>query len=89
MIEFDNTQREITLFTRGLDMARANEVFDKSHLDQIDVRKDYGEARIRTFGYLDKRPVFIVWTYRGNIRRIISMRRANEREIQKYEGRLG
>jgi uncharacterized DUF497 family protein len=89
VIEFDNTQREITLFTRGLDMARANEVFDKSHLDQIDVRKDYGEARIRTFGYLDKRPVFIVWTYRGNIRRIISMRRANEREIQKYEGRLG
>ena len=89
MVEFDNTKREITLFTRGLDMARANEVFDKSHLDQIDVRKDYGEARIRTFGYLDKRPVFIVWTYRGNIRRIISMRRANEREIQKYEGRLG
>ena len=89
MIEFDNTKREITLFTRGLDMARANEVFDKSHLDQIDVRKDYGEARIRTFGYLDKRPVFIAWTYRGNIRRIISMRRANEREIQKYEGRVG
>jgi hypothetical protein len=89
VIEFDNTKREITLFTRGLDMARANEVFDKSHLDQIDVRKDYGEARIRTFGYLDKRPVFIIWTYRGNIRRIISMRRANEREIQKYEGRLG
>jgi len=89
VIEFDNTKREITLFTRGLDMARANQVFDKSHLDQIDVRKDYGEARIRTFGYLDKRPVFIVWTYRGNIRRIISMRRANEREIQKYEGRLG
>ena len=89
MIEFDNTKREITLFIRALDMARANEVFDKSHLDQIDVRKDYGEARIRTFGYLDKRPVFIVWTYRGNIRRIISMRRANEREIQKYEGRLG
>jgi uncharacterized DUF497 family protein len=89
VIEFDNTKREITLFTRGLDMARANEVFDKSHLDQIDVRKDYGEARIRTFGYLDKRPVFIIWAYRGNIRRIISMRRANEREIQKYEGRLG
>jgi hypothetical protein len=41
-------------------MARANEVFDKSHLDQVDVRKDYGEARIRTFGYLDKQPVFIV-----------------------------
>ena len=89
MIEFDDAKRQITLFTRSLDMARANEVFDKSHLDQIDARKDYGEVRIRTFGYLDKQPVFIVWTYRGNIKRIISMRRANEREIKKYEGSLG
>lgn len=89
MIEFDDAKRQIALFTRGLDMARANEIFDKSHLDQIDVRQDYGEIRIRTFGYLDKQPVFIVWTYRGNIKRIISMRRANEREIKKYEGRLG
>ena len=89
MIEFDDAKRQITLFTNGLDMAKANEVFDKSHLDQIDGRKDYGEVRIRTFGYLDKQPVFIVWTYRANIKRIISMRRANEREIKKYEGRLG
>lgn len=89
MIEFDETKREITLFTRGLDMARAKEVFDGSHLDHIDSRKDYGEVRIRTFGYLDERPVFIVWTYRGLIRRIISMRRANEREIKKYERRMG
>ena len=89
MLEFDDIKREITLFTRGLDMARANEVFDESHLDQIDRRKDYGEERIRTFGYLDKQAVFIVWTYRGNTRRIISMRRANEREIKKYAGRMG
>ena len=89
MLEFDDTKREITLFTRGLDMARANEIFAESHLDQIDHRKDYGEVRIRTFGSLDKQPVFIVWTYRGNIRRIISMRRANEREIKKYAGRVG
>lgn len=89
MIEFDNLKREKILFERGLDMARANEVFEASHMDQIDCRKDYGESRIRTFGYLDERPVFIVWTYRGPIRRIISMRRANEREIKKYGKRMG
>ena len=89
MIEFDDVKREITILARGLNMARANEVFNGSHMDQIDYRKDYGEVRIRTFGYLDDRPVFIVWTYRGAIRRIISMRRANEREIKKYERRMG
>lgn len=89
MLEFDDAKREITLFTRGLDMARANEIFESSHMDQIDRRKDYGKVRIRTFGYLDKQPIFIVWTYRGSIKRIISMRRANEREIKKYAGRVG
>lgn len=89
MIEFDDAKREITLFTRGLDMGRANEVFVSPHLDQVDGRKNYGETRIFTFGYLDHLPVVLVWTYRGNNKRIISLRRANEREIKKYEARLG
>ena len=88
MIEFDDVKREITLFVRGLDMARANEVFALSHMDQLDDRKNYGETRMITFGYLDHLPVVLVWTYRGNTRRIISLRRANEREIKKYIERL-
>ena len=89
MIEFDDVKREITLFVRGLDMARANEVFALSHMDQLDDRKNYGETRMITFGYLDHLQVVLVWTYRGNTRRIISLRRANEREIKKYIERLG
>ncbi|MBU3637243.1 BrnT family toxin [Polynucleobacter sp. es-MAR-4] len=89
MLEFDDAKREITLFTRGLDMARANEIFEASHLNQIDYRKNYGEVRVFSFGYLDNLAVVVVWTYRGIKRRIISLRRANEREIKKYAGRMG
>jgi uncharacterized DUF497 family protein len=89
VIEFDAAKREITLFARGLDMARANEIFESPHLDQIDCRKHYDEVRVFSFGYLDEHPVVIVWTYRGIKRRIISLRRANEREIKKYQARLG
>ncbi len=89
MIEFDAAKRETTLFARGLDMARANEIFDSPHLDQMDYRRNYGEVRVFSFGHLDSRPVVVVWTYRGNKRRIISLRRANEREIKKYQARLG
>ena len=89
MIEFDAAKREITLFVRGLDMARANEIFELPHMDQIDYRQNYGEARVFSFGYLDNLPVVVVWTYRGIKRRIISLRRANEREIKKYQTRLG
>jgi uncharacterized DUF497 family protein len=89
VLEFDDAKREITLFTRGLDMARANEIFEASHLNQIDYRKNYGEVRVFSFGYLDNLAVVVVWTYRGIKRRIISLRRANEREIKKYAGRMG
>ena len=89
MIEFDAVKREVTLFVRGLDMARANEIFDAPHMDQIDRRKDYGEVRVISFGYLDNLPVVVVWTYRGIKKRVISIRRANEREIKKYQARLG
>ena len=43
---------------------------------------DYAEARFVTAGWLDARLVIMVWTPRGEVRRIISMRKANEREIK-------
>ncbi|WP_311735248.1 MULTISPECIES: BrnT family toxin [unclassified Janthinobacterium] len=48
----------------------------------------YGEQRFITVGWLDERLVVLVWTQRGLARRIISMRKANEREIAKYSQSL-
>ncbi|MFA6964449.1 BrnT family toxin [Bosea sp. (in: a-proteobacteria)] len=50
---------------------------------------DYGEERFVTIGILDGRMVVTVWTDRGDSRRIISMRKANEREQARYQSRLG
>jgi uncharacterized DUF497 family protein len=54
-----------------------------------DSRLNYGERRWVTVGYLDGRVVVVVWTPRGQARRIISMRKANEREIAKFARDLG
>ena len=54
-----------------------------------DARFDYGEPRFTTVGVLDGRMVILVWTPRGEVRRIISMRKANEREIEKFAQALG
>jgi uncharacterized DUF497 family protein len=54
-----------------------------------DVRFDYGEARFVTVGLLSGRMVVLAWTPRGNARRIISMRKANEREQERFGPRLG
>lgn len=79
-ITFDPTKRALTLQARDLDMAESVLIFAGTHLTVPDDRKDYGEPRFITFGTLDGRMVVAVWTQRGDTRRIISLRKANDRE---------
>jgi uncharacterized DUF497 family protein len=88
-IEFDPTKREQTLRERGIDFAQADKVFAGINVTREDNRFDYGETRLITVGLLEQRTVVLVWTQRGETRRIISMRYANEREIIKYKEDLG
>lgn len=88
LIEFDRQKRQLTLANRGLDMATAGQVFAGPTLTVVDDRVDYGEARFITIGLLDARMVVLVWTPRGGARRIISMRKANDREQALYRPRL-
>lgn len=88
-LTFDPAKREKTLLERGLDFARANEVFEGVTVTMGDKRVEYGEPRFVTVGYLDARVVVVVWTPRGRVRRIISMRKANEREVAQFAKGLG
>ena len=87
-IVFDERKRKSTLEARGLDLARADEVFAGSTLTVRDHRRDYGEDRFITIGFLDRRMVVLVWTPRNADLRIISMRKANEREQTLYGSRF-
>ena len=82
-ITCDPTKRLWTLQERGLDLLRAKEVFVGPHFTRIDDRKDYGEPRFITVGWLDSRLVVFAWTPRGAARRVISMRHCHEREAKK------
>lgn len=88
MIEFDSAKRAETLNARGLDMARAGEVFEGATLTAEDDRRDYGEDRFITIGFLDAAMVVLVWTQRDGAYRIISLRKANERERALYGPRF-
>ena len=87
-IEFDAGKRAATLKLRGLGMARAGEVFAGATLTVEDDRRDYGEDRFITIGFLDGAMVVLVWTRRNDGYRIISMRKANERERALYTPRF-
>ena len=87
-IEFDDAKRAETMRARGLDMARAADVFAGPTLTVEDDRRDYGEVRYITIGFLDEAMVVLVWTPREGANRIISMRKTNERERRLYRPRF-
>jgi len=88
-ITFDPAKRDWTLRERKLDFAWATEVFAGRVFQHEDSRRDYGEIRNITVGFLRGRMVVLVWTPRGNDRHVISMRKANEREKRHYGKILG
>jgi uncharacterized DUF497 family protein len=88
-ISYDPEKRAKTLAERGLDFDDAVQVFGGPTIDVLDDRRDYGEERFQTVGLLNDRLVMIVWTPRGEGRHIISMRKCNEREKEKFGRQLG
>ncbi|MFO6448540.1 BrnT family toxin [Erythrobacter sp. NE805] len=88
-IEYDEAKRLKILAERGLDLRDdPQEVFAGKHIESEDTRQDYGEARYRVWGFLRGRRVSLVWTPRGETRRIITMRYAHEQEHQAFFGIL-
>ena len=84
VITFDPAKRDATLASRGLDMADAAEVFADRVLIIKDEREDYGEDRFVALGLLAGRLVACDYTDRGDMRRIILLRKANAREQSRY-----
>ena len=84
-ITWHDEKRALTLELRGLDFADAAEVFAGVTLTVEDDRKDYGEVRFQTIGRMGEAVVMVVWTLRGDARHVISMRRCNERERERYQ----
>lgn len=50
-----------------------------------DLRRDYGERRFIALGKIGDRVHSLVFTLRGEKVRIISLRKANAREVRRYE----
>lgn len=51
----------------------------------LDRRFNYGESRYIGFAPIGDRVYNVIFVDRGNVRRIISLRKANKREVNRYE----
>ena len=81
--EFDPAKNERNIKERGISFALSAE-FDWT--TALVLRSDRaGEARYMAVGEIEGRLHVLVYTKRGQALRIISLRRANAREVKRYQ----
>jgi len=83
VIEFDPAKNAMNIARHGLSLADFAG-FDADPVTKEDDRYDYGETRTIAFGRIDGIPHVIVYTRRGDAMRLISFRRAHEKELRRY-----
>lgn len=84
-IEFDPSKSEKNRIERGLPFGLVEYFEWETAIYIVDNRFNYGEDRIRALGFIGTRIHALVFTPIPGGVRIISLRKANTREVMRYE----
>ncbi|HEX4889961.1 MAG TPA: BrnT family toxin [Alphaproteobacteria bacterium] len=84
LITFDPAKDATNLAKHGVSLAQAEHLDWATALLRYDERYDYGEVRIAGLGFIGSRLYFVVYVQRDETCRIISLRKANNREKKIY-----
>lgn len=84
-IEFDAAKDEANIAKHGVSLALAAEIEWSDVLCAPDSRRDYGELREIGFAVIAQRLYVVVFVQRGEVMRVISLRKANAREGKMYD----
>jgi len=89
LFEWDDAKNERNIQQHGIDFLDVSALFDGPMLTELDDRMEYGEDRWVSIGMLTTLTAVVVWTERdGDTIRLISARKANKYERQRYEAYL-
>lgn len=83
-IEFDSAKDIANQSKHGVSLAFASALDWEAALVWIDERFEYGETRMIALAPETGTLYYVAFVDRGNVRRIISLRRANRREVKYY-----
>ncbi len=82
--EWDENKCETNLNKHGVDFEAVREFNWQTAQIFEDLRFNYGERRFWALGLIDERLHVLAFTRRENITRVISLRKANSREVKHY-----
>jgi uncharacterized protein len=83
-IEFDPAKDTANQTKHGLSLSIARELDWEAALVWVDARFEYNETRMIALAPKTEILYYVAFVDRGDIRRIISLRRANRREVKHY-----
>jgi uncharacterized DUF497 family protein len=83
-IEFDPIKDAANRVKHGVSLALAGELDWEAALVWIDERFEYDEVRMIALAPKIEILYYVAFLDRGEVRRIISLRRANRREVKYY-----
>lgn len=81
---FDPAKNEANLRKHGVSLKLAEFIDWRALWCAPDCRRDYGELREIGYAQLDGCLYCVVFTQRGRTFRVISLRKANSREVKRY-----
>jgi uncharacterized protein len=82
--EFDFGKDESNLDKHGLSLVDAEDFEWETAVVREDTRKQYAEPRFQATGYIGNRLYVMVFCFRADAVRVISLRKANKREEKSY-----
>lgn len=82
---WDGAKAEANLAKHGVPMEAVRGFDWKSAVEVEDDRFDYGERRMIAIGFIGDRLHVLIYVRRHAWRRVISLRKANDRERARYE----
>lgn len=83
-IGFDPAKNASNMASRGLSFELVEQMEWATALIQEDTRKAYGERRFQVLGFIGERLHAVVFTPRDGKVHVISLRKANSREVKRY-----
>ncbi len=83
-IDFDPTKDAANQARHGVSLALAHELDWDAALVWVDERFDYDELRLIALAPKTNTLYYVAFVERGEIQRIISLRRATRREVRHY-----
>ena len=87
-IEFDLNKDSSNINKHGISLSRAEDLEWNLLLAEEDRREHYGELRFIGYAPIGQQVFCVVFTDRGDVRRIISLRKATRREVINYASQI-